>query len=98
MVEKLAQPDIDSRLAQIPDWSQVGDSISRTFQFKDFLPAIRFVNLLADHAESVQHHPDMLVRYNRVTLTLSTHDANGLSEKDFTFAAAADSLAEQSAS
>lgn len=95
VVEKLAQSEIDSRLAQLPDWSQIGDAISRTFQFKDFLPAIRFVNLLADHAENVQHHPDMLIRYNRVTLTLSTHDVNGLTERDFDFAVAADGLAQQ---
>ena len=50
------------------------------------------MNRVADHAESIQHHPDILVRYSKVTLTLSTHDCGGLSEKDLAFAADSDRL------
>jgi 4a-hydroxytetrahydrobiopterin dehydratase len=52
-----------------------------------------FVNSVAESAERVQHHPDILVRYSKVTLTLSTHDANGITTKDFDFARAADAIA-----
>lgn len=93
-MQKLTSPEIEARLDKAPDWSAVGDTISRTFEFKDFLAAMQFVNRVAEHAEKVQHHPDILVRWNRVTLTLSTHDAGGITEKDFAFANAADALAD----
>jgi len=89
---KLSPTEIEDRIKEAPEWSVVGDAISRTFQFKDFAAAMRFVNQAAQHAENVQHHPDMLIRWNRVTLTLSTHDAGGISEKDFAFAQFADGL------
>lgn len=89
---KLTEEQAASRIADLPQWSLVNGSIQRTFQFKDFLEAMKFVNKAADHAEAVQHHPDILVRYNKVTLTLSTHDAGGITDKDFDFAAKADSL------
>jgi 4a-hydroxytetrahydrobiopterin dehydratase len=85
-MEKLSQDMIDERLAALPEWSQTGDSLQRTFTFDDFVAAFEFVKRLADYAEVVQHHPDILVRYNKVTLTLSTHDAGGLTAKDFDFA------------
>ncbi len=87
---KLTQGQIDKRLATLPEWTQSGDSIQRTFAFADFLQAMRFVQAIADHAERVQHHPDILIRYNKVTLTLSTHDAKGITVKDFDSAAFAD--------
>lgn len=65
-------------------------AIQRTYQFKDFVTAIAFVNTIAQFAESAQHHPDILIRYNKITLTLSTHDAGGVTEKDFALAAQAD--------
>ena len=68
------------------------DSIQRTFLFKDFVEAMKFVNVVAQEAERLQHHPDILVRWNKVTLTLSTHDAGGITEKDLSFATAADKL------
>jgi 4a-hydroxytetrahydrobiopterin dehydratase len=91
-MQKLTPPEIEDRLGKASDWSAVGDAISRTFEFKNFVEAMKFVNKVAEHAEQVQHHPDILVRWNRVTLTLSTHDAGGITEKDFTFAQAADHL------
>lgn len=91
-MQKLTAPEIEARLEELSDWSTVGDTISRTFEFKNFVEAMKFVRKVADHAEEVQHHPDILIRWNRVTLTLSTHDAGGITEKDFTFAHAADHL------
>jgi len=94
-MNKLAQEDIDQKLSQFPDWSLIGDSMQRTFSFENFVDAMSFVNRVADLAEDFQHHPDILIRYNKVTLTLSTHDAGGLTDKDFAFAREADSCVEQ---
>ncbi|MCC6909187.1 MAG: 4a-hydroxytetrahydrobiopterin dehydratase [Phycisphaerales bacterium] len=91
-MNKLSFPEIEARLDELSDWTAVGDTISRTFEFRNFVEAIEFVNRVAEHAEEVQHHPDILVRWNRVTLTLSTHDAGGVTEKDLAFAKAADAL------
>ncbi len=93
MVEKLSEDAVKAKLEDLDQWSEMNGSIQRTFQFKDFVEAMKFVNKAADHAEEVQHHPDILIRWNKVTLTLSTHDAGGISEKDFAFADHVDSLA-----
>ncbi len=77
-------------MSAVPHWSRTGDLIERTFTFGDFLASMRFVNRVAVEAERTQHHPDILVKYNRVTLGYSTHDAGGLTEKDFGAALAAD--------
>ena len=89
-IVKLTDADIAARLQTLPEWSQPGEEIQRTFRFKDFVAAMAFVDRIAERAESVQHHPDILIRYSRVTLSLSTHDAGGISDKDFEFAAASD--------
>ena len=80
--------------ASLPQWTRTGEIISRTFEFSDFVAAIKFVNAVAELAEQAQHHPDMDVRWNKVTLALTTHDAGGLTEKDFALARACDALAE----
>lgn len=90
---KLSEADVAARLEALPDWSQPGEEIQRTYRFKDFVAAMAFVDRIADRAEQVQHHPDILIRYGRVTLSLSTHDAGGITEKDFDFANAADRIA-----
>lgn len=91
-MNKLSSPEVEARLDKSSDWSAVGDTISRTFEFRNFVEAMAFVNRVAGHAEDVQHHPDILVRWNRVTLTLSTHDAGGVTEKDLAFAKTADAM------
>ena len=83
---KLDQEHIEQNLSKFPDWSLIGDGIQRTFTFDSFVDAMCFVNRVAELAEDFQHHPDILIRYNKVTLTLSTHDAGGLTEKDFELA------------
>jgi 4a-hydroxytetrahydrobiopterin dehydratase len=77
-------------LAGLPQWKRHGDVITRTYEFEDFPAAMKFVNAVAAHAEQVQHHPDIDVRWNKVTLALTTHDAGGLTEKDFALAREAD--------
>ena len=77
-------------MAEFSEWALNGDSLQRTFGFEDFAGAMSFVNSVAELAERLQHHPDIMIRYNKVTLTLTTHDAGGLSELDFTLAREAD--------
>jgi len=94
---KLNGAEVVSRLGSVPDWKQSGDEISRTFTFKDFAGAMGFVNAVAGEAEKANHHPDIDIRWNKVTLKLSTHDAGGLTEKDFALAKIADQLASKHA-
>ncbi len=89
---KLADAKIPPALALIPNWNLVDGKIIKTFQFKDFPAAIKFVNTVAALAEQAWHHPDIDIRWNKVTLTLTTHDAGGLTEKDFALARQFDKL------
>ena len=75
---KLSDAEIAAKLESLPEWSQPGEEIQRTYRFRDFVAAMAFVDEIAAHAEAVQHHPDILVRWNKVSLTLSTHDASGI--------------------
>lgn len=90
---KLTPHEVESQLKHVPEWSEFGGQIQRTFQFKDFVEAMAFVNRIAQQAETDQHHPDILVRWNKVTLTVSTHDAGGITAKDFDLARKADAFA-----
>lgn len=90
MANKLSSAEITAKMLCVPHWSRSGDLIERTFAFPDFIASMRFVNLMAIEAERTQHHPDILVKYNKVTLGYSTHDAGGLTFKDFDGAIAAD--------
>jgi 4a-hydroxytetrahydrobiopterin dehydratase len=89
---KLSAADVDRRMQSLRGWTLQGDEISRQYTFKDFPEAIAFVNRLAPEAEAVDHHPDILINYKRVTLTYSTHSEGGLTDKDFAGAAMADRL------
>lgn len=89
---KLEDADIEARLAARPEWIETGGAIQRTYQFPGFVDAMRFVNRVAEAAEAAQHHPDILVRYSKVTITLSTHDCGGISAKDFDLAAKLDAM------
>lgn len=89
-LQPLTEAEIAQCLNEVPEWRRIGHEITRTFKFPGFMDSISFVNQMAAHAESVNHHPDILVKYNKVTLTLSTHDAGGLTRKDFDFARVAD--------
>jgi 4a-hydroxytetrahydrobiopterin dehydratase len=91
-VQKLDEAKIPAALALIPNWQLNEGKITRTFQFKDFPAAIKFVQAVAVLAEQAWHHPDIDIRWNKVTLTLTTHDAGGLTEKDFALARQFDQL------
>jgi 4a-hydroxytetrahydrobiopterin dehydratase len=83
---KLTSAQIKAALPGVKQWKKRGSTLSRTFEFKDFPAAIRFVNAAARAAEKAWHHPDIDIRWNKVTLTLTTHDAGGLTTKDFDLA------------
>jgi len=93
-MQTLDDAAIKRRLEDLTEWSEMNGSLQRTYQFKNFVEAMSFVNKVAELAERAQHHPDILIRYGKVTLTLSTHDAGGITEKDFDLAAQADSSVE----
>jgi 4a-hydroxytetrahydrobiopterin dehydratase len=93
MVTRLNDAEVESRMPTIAAWKRTGDLIEREFAFPDFVAAMQFVNRVAEEAERSQHHPNIHVLYNRVRLGYSTHDAGGLSERDFTAAIAVDRLA-----
>lgn len=79
-------------LAAHSDWTLEGESISRTFVLRDFKESMAFVTQVALAAETADHHPDIDIRWNKVTLVLSTHSAGALTEKDIDLAAAFDSF------
>ena len=91
-MEKLSASKIKLLLAAVPKWTRKGTAISRTYQFKDFPAAIQFVNAVAELAEQAWHHPDIDIHWNKVALTLTTHDSGGLTDKDFTLAQKFDGL------
>lgn len=88
----LSQAEIASRLTARPHWRIDGSELVRTFQFENFRDAVTFVNKVAGIAEDANHHPDIDIRYNRVRLALISHDAGGLTDRDFALAGAADRL------
>ena len=92
-VPKLAEEEIQSRLAALPGWTRQESAIRRTYLFPSFREAIAFVAAVAEAAEEADHHPDIDIRYRTVTLALTTHDVRGLTVKDMALAAQADRLA-----
>lgn len=92
-MNRLSPREIHSALATVPGWSRRRQALQRTFEFRDFVTAIRFVNAVARAAEKAGHHPDLDIRWNRVTLTLTTHDAGGLTARDFELARRCDAIA-----
>jgi 4a-hydroxytetrahydrobiopterin dehydratase len=83
---KLDERQIRDQLNELTNWSREGQAIHRSYRFDSFKSAIEFVNRVAALAEAADHHPDIDVRYRDVTLTLSTHSAGGITDKDFELA------------
>jgi 4a-hydroxytetrahydrobiopterin dehydratase len=78
---------IEEGLIALPEWRLGDGALTRTFSFSDFREAMSFVNSVAAVAENAGHHPDIDIRYNKVNLALSSHDAGGITEQDFSLAA-----------
>jgi 4a-hydroxytetrahydrobiopterin dehydratase len=91
---RLDDTAIEEGLQHLPGWERRGNQIVKTFVRKDFANAITFVNEVADAAEAAGHHPDIDIRWNKVTLALSSHAEGGLTENDFQLAARVQELDE----
>ena len=92
-MDQLTDDDKAAFLAAHPEWALDGDTITRTFVFADFNEAMGFVTRVAIVAEVADHHPDIDIRWKKVTLALTTHEAGGLTGRDTDLAAKADELA-----
>ncbi|MEO1210732.1 MAG: 4a-hydroxytetrahydrobiopterin dehydratase [Cyanobacteria bacterium J06638_20] len=86
--ELLSEDAIAQQLQTIPDWLREGNTLLCTYELTDFVDAIAFVNSLVEPAESLGHHPDLAIAYNQVTISMTTHDAGGLTSLDFALAEA----------
>lgn len=95
MTEKLSGEALAQALAMIPEWRRVDgrDAVTRSFRFKDFNAAFGFMTRVALVAEAMDHHPEWFNVYNKVDVTLSTHDAGGLTARDIQLAQAMDRIA-----
>jgi 4a-hydroxytetrahydrobiopterin dehydratase len=82
----LSTSEVDQALQKLPGWSRRGEAIERVFQFENFLEAMEFVNKIAVAAEASNHHPDILINYNKVTLGLVSHDSGGVTQRDISMA------------
>lgn len=89
---KMSLEQINKELVGLDGWNLENDSIKKTYQFENFIESIDFINKIAPIAEDMQHHPDIKINYNKVGITLSTHDQGGVTEKDFRLAAKIDKL------
>jgi 4a-hydroxytetrahydrobiopterin dehydratase len=86
MSKLLTPTEIEQELAALAGWTQAGNEIVRTFTLPSFPAALAFASAVGHLAERADHHPDILIQYRKVTLTLSTHSAGGLTEQDFDLA------------
>jgi 4a-hydroxytetrahydrobiopterin dehydratase len=89
---RLTDEEIQAALDGLSDWSREGEAVVRTYRLKDFAAAMNFVNAVAELAEAARHHPDIDIRYNRVRIALSTHDAGGITRRDLELAEGIDGL------
>lgn len=83
---KLEKAEIEQRLGALPGWEFKDEAISKLYRFKEFMDGIRLLDRVAEMAEAADHHPDVKINYTRITFTCSTHDQDGVTEKDFKLA------------
>jgi 4a-hydroxytetrahydrobiopterin dehydratase len=96
-IMRLTDQQLTSELNKLQNWQQIESAIQKNFQFKDFLGAMKFVNNVADIAEQMNHHPDISISYNKVVLSLSSHDSGGVTSRDIKLATRIDALAHERA-
>jgi 4a-hydroxytetrahydrobiopterin dehydratase len=95
MAERLSDITIQREIGNLAGWSRRGDVITKTFQFRNFLTGIDFVTAVAKAAEAADHHPDIDIRYTKITCTLSTHSAGGITQNDLDMARQIEKVADQ---
>lgn len=93
-MNKLSQEDIEKRLLRFPDWEYYDNAIHAEFEFDNFKDCFSAMSRIAFECEALGHHPDWANVYNRLNISLSTHDANGVTEKDFKLAEAIEGIVE----
>jgi len=86
MLTKLSDLEIKRAMGPLPGWTRKGNVLIKTYEFAKFADGIRFVDRVAELADSMNHHPDIDVRYTRITFSLSTHDVGGITQKDLDLA------------
>jgi len=89
----LSDDEIEARLGELDGWERAGDAIKKEFKLDDFVGSVDFVNRLTPLAEEMNHHPDLEISWNKVTVSLSTHSEGGLTGNDFELASKIDSVA-----
>lgn len=87
---RLSDDEIAERMKAVPGWALKANQLEKAYRFDNFKGSIAFVNRVAALAEAMDHHPDILVLYDRVTLSLTSHDSGGLTERDFRLASRID--------
>jgi 4a-hydroxytetrahydrobiopterin dehydratase len=92
-VARLEDSEVEERLAKLDGWERAGEAIEKRYKRGDFVAAVEFVQSLVAPAEEMNHHPDVAVSWETVTVTVSTHSEGGLTAADFELAAKIDSLA-----
>ena len=92
MSGRLSQRDIGAALHDLPGWTCVGDALTNAFDCKDFDGSIRFVNAIATEANRLNHHPDIAISWNTVTIRTWSHDTGGITERDVVLARAIERL------
>lgn len=90
---KLEDAQVEKQLSSLPGWKREGDEIKKSFTFDNFPAALAFVSRVGEKAEEAGHHPDIDIRYSRVDVRLTTHDAGGLTDRDFRLAGAIQDVA-----
>jgi 4a-hydroxytetrahydrobiopterin dehydratase len=88
----LSDAEIEVRIAELSDWERREKAISKTFECGDFVGSARFVDAIVEPAEAMNHHPDLAISWDKVTVTISTHSEGGLTEADFELAGKVDAL------
>jgi 4a-hydroxytetrahydrobiopterin dehydratase len=94
MPARLSDLEIQRALGSLPGWARRGNVLTKTFTWPSFAAGIDFVTRVAKAADAVDHHPDIDIRYTKITCGLSTHDAGGITDADLTLAATIETLAE----
>ncbi len=93
MQRKLSDVEIQRALGTLAGWSRRGDSLVKTYVFPQFADGIAFVDQVARAADQMNHHPDIDIRYTKITCTLSTHDSGGVTQQDVDLAGAMEKIA-----
>jgi 4a-hydroxytetrahydrobiopterin dehydratase len=92
MADLIPKSELEKRIKKIPEWDLEDTTVNRVVEFESFPEAIDFVNDVSEIAEEAQHHPDIDIRYTRITLSLTTHEKGGLTDLDFEIASRIDTL------